>query len=260
MTQLLHSDHLMHAACPPGVAARASRSTAGFGDRKQRAPRTSLIDAQWDAQPVIGATDMAAVGPIAVHPPRTSLIDAEWDTPPVVSVSGPTLAPAQESNSTEVTVETDTTSIRGALDALRRIRGRALLGIATALSLTLIQPSDFSGTHLNSVAQFRTTAGNTVLPPAHPQSSTMPSTEVAPVGHAPAVPRASVSTSSSFVRTKLPSSNLVSRPRPRHKIAAPAAPSAIPEHLPRARQTGLSRRFESHRQQFESSPDSIDRF
>ena len=45
------------------------------------APRTSLIDAEWDVQPVSSVAHRSGPHRIDALAPRTSLIDAEWDLP-----------------------------------------------------------------------------------------------------------------------------------------------------------------------------------
>ena len=45
------------------------------------APRTSLIDAEWDVQPASCVAHRSGAHRIDALPPRTSLIDAEWDPP-----------------------------------------------------------------------------------------------------------------------------------------------------------------------------------
>ena len=45
------------------------------------APCTSLIDAEWDVQPVSCLTHRSGPHRIDATAPRTSLIDAEWDLP-----------------------------------------------------------------------------------------------------------------------------------------------------------------------------------
>lgn len=52
------------------------------------APRTSLIDAEWDVQPVSRVAHRSGARRIDALAPRTSIIDAEWDPPLIEGGNG----------------------------------------------------------------------------------------------------------------------------------------------------------------------------
>ena len=115
---------------------------------------------------------------------RTSHIDAQWG--PIPALAAPTGQPLRGDCDLIRNVEgdTDTTALRGITEVIRRNRGRVLIGIAAALSLTLLQTSNtVAGGVKPAAPEYSTHLGNVVFSPSGQSRPNQPEQEQAEATH-----------------------------------------------------------------------------
>jgi len=157
MTALIQSEH-PSMSNSQSVATRAFFfKTLRFGDAQPRpcvkmptgVPAVVVRAPQFDERLEAELSHDSGGHHVAANPLRTSLIDAEWKAPPSQRPSCPT-----------VSADADTSPMRGVMEIIRRNRGRGLIGLVAALSLTLLQTSNSAVVHLSPHPEFSTRMGN----------------------------------------------------------------------------------------------------